>query len=142
MRHSVTARGTLPKNTREGNFGGKRRARPRYLGPGSRPPVRGAGQAVAGPARVGPLAAAVFAVHGAVGGGVARRLDAAHRAHLEAQAAAGARAVLPLLRHPPAGKKGRAERAADATRRMLRRMTCTWTTAATRALLLLPMLTR
>lgn len=73
-----------------------------HLVPGPRLPLGRAGQSVAGPAALGPLAGAVLAVHGAVGA-VVERLQAAHGAELVAGGAAGFGAMLPLFRRPAAG---------------------------------------
>lgn len=81
---------------------------PTYLGPGADPPLGGAGVAVAGSPRLGPVVVAVLVVDDprAV---VVQRLDAADRAHLHARLAAGLAAVLPLLRHPAGGGRKKTE---------------------------------
>jgi len=77
---------------------------PAHLRPGARPPLGRAGQAAAGPSRLGPLPGAVLGVQGAVGA-VPQVLHALHRPRLHPQLAAGPAAGAPLLRHPPAGGK-------------------------------------
>lgn len=72
-----------------------------HLGPGSCPPLCGAGQAAAGPAGLGALPGAVLGVQGAVGA-VLQALHALHRPRLHPQLPAGAAAGAPLLSHPPA----------------------------------------
>lgn len=79
---------------------------PAHLGPGARPPLCGAGQAAAGPARLGPLPGAVLGVQGAVGA-ILQALHALHRPRLHPQLAAGLAAGTPLLGHPAAGRTGR-----------------------------------
>lgn len=74
---------------------------PAHLRPSARPPLCGTGQAAAGPARLGPLAGAVFGVQGSVGA-VLQALHALHRPRLHPQLAAGPAAGTPFLGHPAA----------------------------------------
>lgn len=73
-----------------------------YLGPGSSFPLRRAGHAVARPAALGAVSAAVLGMDGAVRA-IMKGLDATHSADLVAGIPTGFCAVFPLI-CGPAGK--------------------------------------